>query len=310
MALTHEETAWMTNLPFVSILALLLLGLAALANTRFGLAAVRLLDVRRIPLHRAPRTTIMTELVYAPDVVRPDLLAFVTLTGMAIGAVVGAATANIALSIVAAAATGGLSVALTLYAAEQRYIASIDRMLVQAVGRLATQMRAGQGFSVALETIVAQLPESPLKQEWTWLLRTVGTPISSGIASDVIVCRALAAQTPSKRHASFLVHLETALQSSHQECTRMIGAAYDAMVKSQKMRADMDAELAQMRNSGIVLFLANALIVAYLAIVQWTRFVTAYSSEFGLVVGPIIAAATLAPLIGGYFLGKFEDVAY
>ena len=308
MQLTHEETAWLLNLPLVATLIVVLIGVGTLATTRFGLAAVRLLDVRRI-LSR-DHSAAAIELVYVPDIIRPGLLVASALLAMALGGVAGALTSNVALGIALSAGLAGITVALALYLAEQRYIDRVDRALVQAVGRLATQMRAGQGFSVALDSVAAQLPPGPLKQEWTWIVRTCGAPTSAGIATDAMVCRALSVQTPSKRHASFLVHLETALQSSHQECTRMIGAAYDAMVKSQKMRADMDAELAQMRNSGVVLFLANAIIIIYLAVVQWDRFLTAYSSSFGVVVGPIIAVAMLSPLIGGYFLSKFDDVVY
>lgn len=65
-----------------------------------------------------------------------------------------------------------------------------------------------------------------------------------------------------------------------------------------------------MRNTGIALFLINVGITLYLFIVQHERFLTAYRSEMGVLAGAVLALVVGAPLIGGYLLGRAEDITY
>lgn len=308
MGLTHAETAWTVNLPIVAVVAIASIMAYALAMTRMGIVGARILDWHRSITKRRPGAPI--ELIYRPDIMPPHVLTAMSLIAMIIGAAIGSLIGSIAVSLAAAAILTGLTIAASIAIAEQRYIQRLESALPQQVGRLAVQMRAGQGFNVALETVVADLSDGPLKREWRWVLDTIGSPTSSGLATDSHVCGALARQTPSRRHAAFMVHLEAALRAAHQERTRMIEAAYDSMMKSQQRMSLISAELAQMRNSGVVLFLANIVIIGYLAVVQTSRFVAAYASEFGIIVGPLIAAVMLAPLIGGHVLSRFDDVMY
>lgn len=308
MEYTHAETAWLVNLPVVAIVVVAILLISALAMTKSGRLAAYVLDWRRSAI--AKRRMITPELVYHADDVHPGVLTAAAWSAMVIGAAIGSLSANAVVAVAAGVLLTGVVLIGVMYVSERRYVQRLDAMLTQAVGRLATQMRSGQGFTVAMELIISDLEESPLKREWSWLLRTIGAPTSSGLATESAVCDALARQTPSQRHAAFLLHLASALQASHQERTRMIEAAYHGMVTAQQRMSLLNAELSQMRNSGVVLFLANAVILVYLGLVQTSRLITAYSSPYGAIVGTVLAIVVLAPLIGGWLLGQYDDVLY
>lgn len=308
MEYTHAETAWTVNLPVVAVVAIGILVISALASTQYGRIVAQILDWRRMV--GARRRVVEAELVYHPDDVNPATLTMAAVSAMMLGAAVGALFANVVIAVAAAVALTGIVVIGVLFLSERRYVQRLEATLTQTVGRLATQMRSGQGFTVALDTIIVDLDEGPLKREWTWIIRTIGTPTSRGLANESVVCDALARQTPSRQHAAFLLHLAAALQASHQERTRMIEAAYQGMVSAQQRTSMLKAELSQMRNSGVVLFLANAVILVYLGVVQTGRLITAYTSPYGVVVGPILALIVLAPLIGGWLLSQYDDVQY
>lgn len=308
MRYTHAETSWLVNLPVVAIVVVAILLISALAMTKSGRLAAYVLDWRRSSA--AKRRMITPDLVYYADDVHPGVLTAAAWSSMVIGAVIGSLSANAVISVASAALLTGVAVIGVTYVSERRYVQRLDAMLTQAVGRLATQMRSGQGFTVAMELIIGDLEEGPLKREWSWIIRSIGAPTLNGMATESAVCDALARQTTSQRHAAFLLHLASALQASHQERTRMIEAAYHGMVSAQQRMSMLNAELSQMRNSGIVLFLANAVILVYLGFVQTPRLITAYSSPYGIIVGPVLALVVLAPLIGGWLLSQYEDVLY
>jgi hypothetical protein len=82
------------------------------------------------------------------------------------------------------------------------------------------------------------------------------------------------------------------------------------MQASDRRASMLATELSQMRNTGIALFLINVGITLYLFVVQNERFLTAYRSEIGVIVGAVLALVVSLPLVGGYLLGRAEDVTY
>lgn len=308
MEYTHSETAWVLSLPLLGVLMSGLLVTSALMVTRAGAIVALASGLRR---RIQQRQTAISGLVYVPETMPPALTATTVLIGITVGAVIGLFSNNL-LASVGLAIVGALMIPVAVsFLAEQRYRADIDRQLTPAVGRLATLMRTGIAFPQALNQVVAAMSPGALRQEWQWMVQSFGRPTDAGTpALPPVVCESLAAQTLSPNHAAFLLHVGNALTSTHSEQVNRIETAYRAMIEQQRRASRMAAELAQMRNTGIVLFLANVIIVSYLFLVQRDRFITAYTSEFGILVAPIVFGAMVAPLIGGFLLGRADDLVY
>lgn len=188
---------------------------------------------------------------------------------------------------------------------QRRAVHALDAALPGAVGRLAALMRTGVGLPSALDQVVERLPpDHPLADEWRWWLERLGAPLGSGgRATPTLICAALRRQTPSARHALFLMHLEPVLDQPHALLVRTVDVAWRAMHAEERRRSMVAAELAYVRNTGLALFLINGAIGVYLALVQWERVVAAYAHPTGMVVGALVALGALTPLIGASLLG-------
>ena len=126
---------------------------------------------------------------------------------------------------------------LLLWLREQQYKAALDRALPAAVGRLGTRLRSGRGIQPALEKVVADLPDSPFKAEWSYIIDHFGAPLPGGsLATPQQVVAALVAQTPSPRHPTLLEHMEVALGQTHDVLIKRVQAAYGALHAAEQRR--------------------------------------------------------------------------
>src|SRR5262245_5899378 len=200
---------------------------------------------------------------------------------------------------------------LLLWIQEQKYVGALDRALPAAVGRLGAQLRSGSGIQPALEKVVADMATGPLKAEWMYIIAHFGTPLVGGaLATPQQVAAALASQTPSRRHAAFLGHMEVALGQTHDVLIRRVQAAYTALHAAEQRRSQASTELSQMRYSGMAIGGAGLFMACYLALTQWERVVKAYTGPLGLIAGCIVGAVLIAPFIGGFLLSQAEDLDY
>ncbi|NTV65316.1 MAG: hypothetical protein HGA65_17540, partial [Oscillochloris sp.] len=238
------------------------------------------------------------------------------LAGICGGAVVvGAATlsliAPIFLALVLSAPLSASLIWALLAIAEARHVAQIDRDLTATVGRLSALLKSGSGFRVAVERILADLPDGPLRAEWGFLLTRQGANLSAGgIATPQQVVAALAAQTASARHATLLSHLSVAVGQPQDVLARRSAAAYAALQASDRQREEAVTELAQMRYSGIAVGLAGMAMATYLTLTQWERVSVAYSTPLGIAVGIVVLVALALPIGGGALLARAGDVDY
>jgi Flp pilus assembly protein TadB len=193
--------------------------------------------------------------------------------------------------------------------ARMRYLTQLDRMLVPAFDRLLTAMTSGRSFSQALATVTFSLPESPLRAEWQWLLEHLGALRGDGTRMMLHeVCATLAAQTISPRHASALLRLGDALQRPHDAQVSSIQVMVQAMQEMARRQSFMTVELAQLRTSGIAITLINLGLTVYLAIVQWDRMVTAYTSPVGPFVACLFLGLICLPIVAGWWLSRLDDL--
>ncbi|MGB9754892.1 type II secretion system F family protein [Roseiflexus castenholzii] len=308
MEYTHAETAWVLSLPLLGVVMAGLLLTAAIMTTRAGAIVALATGLR----HRIQQRRVsVSGLIYIPETMPPALATVTVLVGIAVGAVIGVFSSNLVVSVATAIIGALILPSAVSWVAERRYRADIDRQLTPAVGRLATLMRTGIAFPQALGQVVDDMTPGALRQEWQWMTQTFGRPTDAGTpALPSVVCEALAEQTLSANHAAFLLHVGNALTATHPEQVSRIETAYRAMIDQQRRASRMAAELAQMRNTGVVLFLANMIISVYLFLVQRDRFLTAYTSEFGLLAAPIVVGAMLAPLIGGFLFSQADELVY
>lgn len=311
--LTHPETAWLAAIVAPALVAAACLGFALLLRGRLALL-LAMMQARRSarPLAALPPALRPDPaLVWAPQTIEPARLLLAcagVMAGLA-GALCLLAPAFLAVALAAPAAA--LLIRGLLRAAERRYIARLDRDLTAAVGRLSALLRSGSGFRVALERLVADMPEGPLRDEWGYLLARQGAPLAvGGIATPQQVVAALAAQTPSARHGALLDHLSVAVGQPQDVLSRRCAAAYAALQASDRRREEAVTELAQMRYSGVAVGLAGAVMAAYLLWSQWERVVLAYGSPLGAIVGPLVLLALLLPIAGGVLLSQVEDIDY
>jgi Flp pilus assembly protein TadB len=266
---------------------------------------------RRKRLHLPPTLLPDPALVWLPQVVAPArLVTICTVVLLALAAVPSLVAPWFILMVVMPAVTTALLWAL-VWAAERRYVQALDRSLVPAVGRLGAFLRSGESFPNALAKVTQDLPDDPLKQEWGWMQRAFGMPLGGGsLATPAQVAAALAVQTPSRRQAVFWGHLTVALTQTQDVQARRVESAYAALQEAEQRRSEAVTEMAQMRYSGIAIGGAGLFMALYLLWTQWERAVLAYSSPLGMVVGVLVVAALVTPIIGGMLLTQVADTDY
>lgn len=305
---THPETSWLVDLAPLAATVAAILAFTLLFRSRLGVA-LDLYLLRRFS--RPGAAAIDPALRWHPPIVAPARLLMICVVAMLAILIGLSRIGTLMVAIVLAGPATALLIWLLLWFEEQRYNARLDAALPAAVGRLEAQLRAGSGFQPALEKITIDMAAGPLRAEWEWFLGRLGQPIAGGsLATATTVCAALLAQTPAPRHATFLGHLEIALDQPHATLIQRVRAAYEAMQAADRRASTLKTELAQMRNTGIALFLINAGITLYLFVVQRERFLTAYSGDLGMLAAGVLAMLMCAPLLGGYLLGRVEDLDY
>lgn len=311
---TYPEMAWVINaVPVTLTLAALLLVVFLLRDqiTRLLIAA----NVRRAARRREALPSQLVPdaaLYWNPETVAP---ARFLLIGVVVAVIVLLVLSFVASLFVALVLTGPLTAALIwafVMAEEQRYTASLDRDLTATVGRLGALLRGGTSYRQSLERVLRDMPDGPLASEWRYLLERQGVPLegTDGIATAAQVVAALAIQTPSRRHATFLNHLAVTVNQPQDVLTARVESAYTAMQASDRRREEAVTELAQMRYSGMAVGLAGLVMALYLVWTQWERVVIAYSTTLGAIVGVIVVASLFLPIVGGALLARAEDIDY
>jgi hypothetical protein len=195
---------------------------------------------------------------------------------------------------------------------EARYVGQIDKDLTAAVGRMSAMLRSGNSFRQTMDKLVKDMPQGPLRSEWSFLLERQGVPLTDreGIATPQQVAAALAAQTPSRRHATFMDHMAVAVGQPQDVLVTRVSTAYEALQNSDRRREEAVTELAQMRYSGLAVGLAGLVMACYLFWTQWDRVVVAYSSTLGMIVAAFVGASLMLPVAGGVLLARAEDIDY
>jgi Flp pilus assembly protein TadB len=305
---THPETAWIEGaVPLLITIAAILL-LALLLRGKLHAALHRYLVKRAANGRSSP---VETALLWTPPIASEGrLLAFCLIAALII-LVTLSQLAPLFVALLLSGPATALVLWLLLWVQEQRYVGHLDRALPAAVGRLGAQLRSGSGIQPALEKVVADLPDGPLKAEWSCIIAHFGAPLAGGaLATPQQIAAALVAQTPSRRHAAFLGHLEVAFGQTHDVLVRRVQAAYAALHAAEQRRSQASTELSQMRYSGMAIGGAGLFMASYLALTQWDRFIAAYSGPLGLPVGMLMAVVLIAPFIGGILLSQADEVDY
>jgi Flp pilus assembly protein TadB len=312
-SVTHPATAWLVVALPAALSAAAFLIVVGLLRRPLALLLARLQQRRaaRAGAHLPATLRPDPALVYVPEPADPaHLLAISAVAGAAVAFVSGLYASMVLAVALAALATLGCAWAL-LYLTGRRYVNRLERDLTAAVGRLSALLRAGSGFRPAVERVLADLPEGPLRAEWSFLLTRQGVPLAGGgIATPQQVVTALAVQTRSHRHATLLNHLGVAVGQPQDVLARRCAAAYDALQASDRRRDEALTELAQVRYSGLAVGLAGLIMAGYLAATQWERVVTAYSTTLGAIVGVVVLIALVLPIGGGMVLAQVNDVDY
>ena len=305
---THPETAWIALATPIFLTLVGLLALALILRSRISTALV--VRITRL-MTRAPSFPVEAALIWTPPIVSETQLLTVSLVCalIVIVALIKAVPMFLALLLAGPVTAGLIYLAQRIF--ENRYRARLDKHLVAAVGRLGAQLRSGQGIQGALGRVVADLPDGPLKAEWTFIVERLGVPLQGGsLATPQEVVAALAAQTLSARHAGFLQHLEVALTQTFDVLVRRVDAAYLALQHSEQRASQASTELSQMRYSGLAVGGAGLFMAAYLAWSQYERMRLAYTGPIGLIAGFLVCAALISPLIAGMLLSQAEDLDY
>jgi Flp pilus assembly protein TadB len=307
-AITHPETAWLAlAVPlWMTVAAILLFSLLLRGKLRAALHAY--LEQRAA---KGRSESVPSALLWTPPVATEQQLLIFCLIAVLIVVIVLSSIIPVFIALVLAGPATAFLLWLLLWIREQQYTAALDRALPAAVGRLGTQLRSGSGIQPALEKVVADLPAGPLKAEWSYIIAYFGAPLPGGsLATPQQVVAALAAQSPSPRHATLLGHMEVALGQTHDVLIKRVQAAYSALHAAEQRRSSAATELAQMRYSGIAIGLAGVGMATYLALTQWKRFTLAYQGPIGLIAGFIVGSVLLMPFIGGFLLSRTDDVDY
>lgn len=308
--ITHPETAWLALAvaPALTAAALLVVGLLLRGRLALLLAQLQASRAaRRLPGGARPDPA----LVWTPQTIAPERLVALCLALATAVAVTLSLAAPPFLAILLGTPLTALGAWGLIVAAERRYVARLDRDLTAAVGRLSALLKASAGLRPALERVVADMPDGPLRAEWALLIVRQGVPLAGGgIATPQQVLAALADQTPSRRHATLLNHLAAAAGQPQDVIARRCEAAYEALQASDRRRDEAVTELAQVRYSGVAVGLAGVGMAAYLAWSQWERVALAYSSPLGAIVGLLVVVALTMPIAGGVLLARVDDTDY
>jgi len=203
-------------------------------------------------------------------------------------------------------------IAALLFVARGRYVTALERDLTPTIGRLSALLRSGNSLRPSLIKLLTEMPPGPIHAEWSFIVDRIGTPLinQDGIATPAQVVEALAVQTPSRRHATFLNHLTVAVGQSQDLLITRVTAAYDAIQVSDRRREEALTELSQMRYSGLAVGFAGIGLAAYLSWSQWDQVVIAYGSPEGMLFGLLVVTALALPIVGGALLSRAEDVDY
>ncbi len=305
--LTHATTAWLVSgVPvFLALVIILLSGL--LGKKLFVSLLADLID-RRV---RARYQGIDPTLRFLPPVVTPGQLLVIAMIAACLVLVTVSRVAPLFLTLLLSApATVGI-IWLMLIFLERRYVSRLDAALPAVVARLAIYCASAGSFQLSFDRVLQDMPSGPLQSEWQTIRDWFGIPLQNGkLAMPVQVVEALAAQTPSERHRSFLDHLAVALEQPHDILTQRIQMAAQSLHASERRRSEATTELAQMKYSGWAVGAAALFMAVYMYLVQQERFHMAYGGPLGLIIGPVILAAILAPFIGGQLLSQAEDADY
>ncbi len=306
--ITHPETAWIAlAVPlWMAMGTILLFTLLLRGKLR---AAVQSYLTQRAARDRA--SGVDPQLLFTPPITSAGHLLAACLIAVLALLIILSKIVPLFVAVVLSGPATALLIWLLLWMQEQRYVTALDRALPAAVGRLGAQLRSGSGIQPALEKVVIDLPAGPLKAEWSYVIAHFGTPIDGHVlATPAQVVAALALQTPSRRHAAFLGHMEVALGQTHDVLIRRVQAAYSALHAAEQRRSQASTELSQMRYSGFAIGLAGTGMAAYLALTQWQRFTLAYQGPLGLIAGVIVGSVLIAPFIGGFLLSRADDLDY
>lgn len=306
--LTHPESAWIAQaVPLCITIATILL-LTLLLRGRLRVALHALLERRAL---RNRTGSVPAALLWTPPIADEGRLLVVCVLAALAVLLLLQLLAPLFLALVLAGPLTALLIWALLWGCEQRYRAQLDRALPAAAGRLGTQLRSTNGIQPALSKVAGELPPGPLRAEWTFLVAKLGTPLPGGsVATPQQVVAALAAQTPTPRHASFLGHLEVALGQTHDVVIARVQAAYHALHAAEQRRSQAATELAMMRGSGLLIGVAGVVITAFMALSNWTRFVTAYQGPLGTIVGAVFVLLLLTPVISGVLFAQADDFDY
>lgn len=309
--LTHPATAWLVNAVPLWLLVALILALTLLLRVRLVAAARAWLTAR---LRRTKREAVDSALYWTPEVIGASQLVAACIGVVLLVSAGLSLLAPLWLAVLLALPlTLGLIMALVRLS-EQVYSSALDRDLSAAVGLLELHLQTAATIRPALQRVLAEMDHGPLQREWCFLLEKLGARLLDAprmqIATPAVVFAALAAQTPSPRHAALLGHLAAAADQSEDLLLARVRAAYAAINAADRRRSAASAELAYTRYSGLAVGLAALLMNGYLAATQWERFTLAYGGPLGIIVGPLVGLALLAPVIGGLLLSRVEDLDY
>jgi Flp pilus assembly protein TadB len=308
---THPATAWLIGATPPALVSAALLVAALLLRGRLA-SALSLAQARMAARRRGgarPRPD--PALVWTPTTINPGRAVAICAGAVAAVAAALSLAAPVFLALAMAAPLAAALIWVLLALAEARYVASIDRDLTAALGRMSALLKSGSGFRTALERVLADMQAGPLHDEWGYLLTRQGANLASGgIATPQQVVSALAEQTASARQATLLSHLSVAVGQPQDVLARRCEAAYAAIQASDRRREEAVTELAQMRYSGMAVGMAGIAMAAYLTLTQWERVVAAYSTPLGAAVGAVVIASLALPIIGGLLLARADDVDY
>lgn len=305
---THAETAWLATAVPLFLTVSIILAFALLLRGRLRTALATFL-LRRAASRQ--RLAIEPALIFVLPIASEGQLLGICLLSAGGLIVALSRIAPLFVAVVLAGPATALLIWLLLWVLEQQYVARCDGALPAAVGRLEAQLRGGSGLQTALQRVLVDMPAGPLQGEWQFLVTRLGTPLGAGtLATPHHVVAALLGQTPSQRHATFLGHLEMALEQPHSAMVQRVRAAYVALQAAEQRRSAANTELSQMRYSGIAISLAGLTMALYLFVTQQQRFAVAYQGVLGTLVGAVVVTALLAPLVGGYLLSQASDLDY
>ena len=311
---THPETLWLVQSVPVALIMVGLLIVLFVLRTHGRLVILAIASRRAERTRTALPADLVPDpaLIWTPPTVPADRFLGITAMTALIVLGIGGRWISPFIALLLSVPTTLLVAWGVIRVGEHRYVARLDGALTAAVGRLSALLRGGNSLRQALTTLLADMPEGPLKGEWRYLLERQGVPLQrrDSIATPQEVIGALAVQTPSRRHGVLLSHLTVAAGQPQDVLVARVAAAYEALQASERRRQEALTELAQMRYSGLAVGGAGVIMELYLAGTQWDRVVVAYTSPFGIVAAPVVIGALILPIVGGLLLSRADDVEY